>query len=422
MNSSPKELKRNEKHKLKMNKFGNLSELMMQKVRGKAKKRGEVIALKKESISRKQEQSFSLMKSMEGVRIEELLRESQLKRESHGRKEKSRISVLRDSNYSMKPSFQKQEIDLENVMNSSVFLRKENSLKNSEFQGTPSKSNSKIYQPYSRSPDRVFAKKKKRLLNSDSKGSFHHKNLKANGQSRQGGSYQNKKNTKRKNVFDTQNDVDLYNGVKRTKSPESVSVLDAMNIYGKVFYTMNNVKSSKATRQNSIKTGSGSGSRESKASKFTGGSNPKNSKLKKQSLGKRFTQESKSRVTRMKSHKSPKREEIRYHKHKPKSRSNEPKKHRKAEKKIKKKGLIKFKGSHSRSMSSPSDVSQNRSKSLNKTNSELKKSGSFIEADQHIGKVKSGYKFQKLLGEGAYAKVYEALHMFTKTPVAIKSK
>lgn len=405
-----------------MNKFGNLSELMKQKVRGKAKKRGEIIALKKESFPRNNEKSFSLLKSMDGVKIEELLRESQLKRESHSRKEKPKISVLRDSNYSMKPSFQKQEIDLENVMNSSVFLRKGDSLKNSGFQGTPSKSNFKIYQQYSRSPDMVFVKKKKRLLNSDSKESFNEKNLGGNGSKRQGGSYQNKKSIKRKNVFDNQNDVDIYNGIKRTRSPESVSVLDAMNIYGKVFYTMNNVKSSKPTRRNSIKTGSGSGSRESKASKFTGGSNPKNSKIKKNSMNKRYNQDIKIRPTRIKSHKSPKREEIRYPNPKPKSRSNEPKKHRKTVRKLNKKGMIKFKGSHSRSMSSPSDVSQNRSKSLNKTNSELKKSGSFIEADQHVGKVKSGYKFQKLLGEGAYAKVYQALHMSTKTPVAIKSK
>ena len=86
----------------------------------------------------------------------------------------------------------------------------------------------------------------------------------------------------------------------------------------------------------------------------------------------------------------------------------------------KRKNINLFMKSRSRSMSSTSDVSPNRSRSLNKTNSELKKSGSFIEADQHVGKVIYGYRIQEPLGEGAYARVYRALHASTKTPVAIK--
>jgi hypothetical protein len=59
---------------------------------------------------------------------------------------------------------------------------------------------------------------------------------------------------------------------------------------------------------------------------------------------------------------------------------------------------------------------------LNKTNSELKKSGSFIEADIHLGKVLYGYRILEPLGEGAYARVYKAVYMGTGTPVAIKGK
>ena len=43
-----------------------------------------------------------------------------------------------------------------------------------------------------------------------------------------------------------------------------------------------------------------------------------------------------------------------------------------------------------------------------------------MEMDQHMGKGIYGYRIQEPLGEGAYAKVYRALHVSTKTPVAVK--
>lgn len=195
--------------------------------------------------------------------------------------------------------------------------------------------------------------------------------------------------------------------------------MEAVNIYGKAFLTMNSITSSKNNSRGSHK--SGMGSRDPKSKFLTNSSNLKNL-TSKNSRPKRVQKTRESYRVRSPKQKTRKSQDF-IQKSTAKSRSNEPKKqkkqpHRIASKKRKKTNL--FMKSRSRSMSSTSDVSPNRSRSLNKTNSELKKSGSFIEIDQHLGKVIYGYQIQEPLGEGAYAKVYRALHVNTKTPVAIK--
>jgi hypothetical protein len=361
------------------------------------------------------DKSVSLYTGNNDVRIDALLRESQLKREQYtNQHQPSENSFLNCSNNSLKPdtrklkdsSKMKPDVNLENVMKSSSFLRKDNSLSNSGFQNTPKKS--KYFQVQSRSPERLSVKRT-RLKKSGSKSGLGTKMM---------GKQQM---LQRNKMFEMQKNVDLYQKSKRTRSPEEVSVMEAVNIYGKAFLTMNSVNSSKNHSRGSYK--SGMGSRDGKSKILTSSSNLKNL-TSKNSRPKRVQKTRESyRVSSPKQNTRKSQDIINIPKSKAKSRSNEPKKYKKlpnriASKKRRKTNL--FMKSRSRSMSSTSDVSPNRSRSLNKTNSELKKSGSFLEIDQHLGKVIYGYQIQEPLGEGAYAKVYRALHVNTKTPVAIK--
>lgn len=402
MNSSPKELKRGDPAKMNKSQLKTLSQLMQKKTRPARKNiKRESERAKFKSTRGAEEEAMSLYKSSNEVDIKNLLRESQLKRESKTQR------ILNISSQSIKRGNMRTDFQLESIMKSSTYLRKDNSLSSSGIRVTPSKTKSKFVQQ-SKSPEKLSSKER-RLRKSETKSGEQSRKF---GRSRQS----------RRQITDLQKNIDLYQQAKKTRSPETVSVLDAVNIYGKAFMTMNQHKSSKYDSRNSH--GSGSGSRDEKFKQISQANQLKamNIKSRKQETGK---QRGSHRI------RSPRRGQLGFMqqemltKSKAKSRSNEPKKQRQnlpkmANTKRRKTNL--FMKSRSRSMSSTSDVSPNRSRSLNKTNSELKKSGSFIEVDQHVGTVIYGYKIQEPLGEGAYARVYRALHVNTKTPVAIKGK
>jgi hypothetical protein len=416
VNSSPKELKRPDHVKLNTSQLKTLSQLMKGKTQSKKRKKLKPKMNTSKYKSFNEEKSISLYTNNNEVRIKDLLRESQYKREKYRNQyQPSENSLLDCSNNSLKNESNKfnehskvdKDLNLENVMKSSSFLRKDNSLNNSGFQNTPKKS--KYFNVHSRSPDRLSIKAS-RIRKSESKPKINEQKL------------AKQKMLQRNKMFEMQKNVDLYKKLK-TRSPEEISVVDAVNIYGKAFYTMNSVNSSKNNSRGSFK--SGFGSRDRKQKILTSSSNLKilTSKNRKSKRTPKTRESYKVRSPKKISKKS--QDRINFPKSKAKSRSNEPNKRKKQPQKITSKKRRKtnlFMKSRSRSMSSTSDVSPNRSRSLNKTNSELKKSGSFIEIDQHIGTVTYGYQIQESLGEGAYAKVYKALHINTKTPVAIKGK
>lgn len=324
------------------------------------------------------------------VDIRNLLRESQLRRDSKARREGH--SGLDSSNQSIKARPKRTKAYLENLMKSSGFLRRETSLTSSGLGATPKKLRAKRMRQ-SKSPERLSLRAA-RLGKSGSK-----RDIKHSGRMR----------PLRKAQQELEQNIDLYRKAKQRRSPESVSVLEAVNIYGKAFHTMNNHPSSKYDSRNSHK--STSGSRDEKG---------KRTQPKLHVQHERSIQRESHRV------RSPKRraiQEMPAPKSKAKSRSNEPKKQRLTSQltgTARRKKVNVFMKSRSRSMSSTSDVSPQRSRSLNKTNSELKKSGSFIDADQHVGRIIYGYRIEEPVGEGAYARVYRALHVNTKTPVAVK--
>lgn len=397
MNSSPKELKRGDQARMNKSQLKTLSQLMQKKKRASRKrpnKESERIRLK--LAQARQEDSVSLYTSCNDVDIKNLLRESQLKRDSKAQR------FLNGSSQSIKRGFNRGDLHLESIMKSSTYLRKDNSLSSSGIRGTPSKPKSKFAQQ-SKSPEKLL-KRESKLPKSGSKLA---------------GRKLGRGRKSRKQLSELQKNIDLYQQAKKTRSPETVSVMDAVNIYGKAFLTMNHHRSSKHDSRNSH--GSGSNSRDGEFKRMS-----QASQLKAMQAKARKQEPARARG----SHRvrSPRRGQLGQKpehviKSKAKSRSNEPKKQKRnlqemASSKRRKVNL--FMKSRSRSMSSTSDVSPNRSRSLNKTNSELKKSGSFVEVDQHMGKVIYGYQIQEPLGEGSYARVYRALHVNTKTPVAIK--
>lgn len=278
--------------------------------------------------------------------------------------------------------------ELENIMKSSLFLKPD---KNSIIEQSINESSYRILPPhsYTKSPQRNSYRSKQNFQKINSKISKKTmlKNKSLSKIEIEGVS---------KSKLNKQKSIDLYNQSSFHSSQQNYDFEDQLNIYQTAFKTYNKDYSGKKNRNTNRKN------------------NFKNEKVIKP---KKYTSRLKSNEKIIA--KSPSKNiSI---KQKPKSRSIEPKKQKtnNNKKKSKEKTNI-FMKSRSRSMSSASDVSANRSKSLNKTNSELRKSGSFLHEDHHINKVIHGYKIYKFIGEGSYAKVYKALHMNTKTPVAIK--
>ena len=180
VNSSPKELKREGRPSLNMHKYTTLSEMMKRQFRPKkkAKKKEDLNTSKNKSFQ--EDGSFALYGGGDDVRIRDLLRESRIRREKTNKGDANSFLDSPDSSFKnqklSESSNFRADLNLENIMKSSTYLRHDRSLTNSGVDLTPKKF--RDYSKLTRSPER-FSIKRRNVKKSGSKTSFdQQKNIK----------------------------------------------------------------------------------------------------------------------------------------------------------------------------------------------------------------------------------------------------
>lgn len=427
-NSSTKQKRSSEKTNLNLDRYQTLSQMMKRQTKSKNQKSKDtqIRRSNNQKSFQDKEQRFSLYTSLTESQYKDnsclmnrnLRHKERVSSTGLWKTPNNKLSKDNKNNSSLIESIEnKIDFRLETVMKSSSFLKSNVSLNESGInQNQPKYKFSRSKSPNNKQ-NNLFGLKMRESVKMIGPTSVKWKKTSKLKFSEK----KDKSKVNRKRIFSGVKSIDLYNKPQgRKKSQNKKTALDSLNIYqNRIFRTYNpdNHHSRKHIEEVT----------------------PVNSNIKKRSTFKKNTnyearsklvQKSKSfskktfphkRQSRLKSpvkniKKSPsKKDKQLIQKKKPKSKSIEANKKKKRVRKINM-----FMKSRSRSMSSASDISANRSKSLNKTNSEFRKSGSFINEDQHAYKVIYGYKIFKSIGEGAYAIVYKALHVETKTPVAIK--